>query len=196
MTVFTTFYLSRIIGKGITDNKGKRIGIVKDILIEADASSYSSGLRPSVTGIRVKSRKETVYLNFKSFTIEKLHGKIYVTCSEQLPLEEDVVNNCLHLAEHVLDKQIVDLNGRKLVRVNDVRLVSVVNGTFAVAVDIGIEGSLVIGIAKPIKNLLSNLHLTLPAKFILWEDVEAIDFSDSKYKTFKKLCKTAYTSPF
>jgi magnesium transporter len=50
--------------------------------------------------------------------------------------------NCLWLAENILDKQIVDINGRKLVRVNDVRMVMIPSGTYAIAVDVGIEGLL------------------------------------------------------
>ena len=76
-------------------------------------------------------------------------------------------------------------------RVNDVRLVSLANGTFAVAVDIGIEGLLRrIGIAKPIKFGLSVIGSNIPSKFILWEDLEAIDFSNLNIKlskTYKKL---------
>ena len=86
----------------------------------------------------------------------------------------------------MLDKQIVDLNGRKLVRVNDVRLVSIVNGTYAVAVEIGIEGLLRrVGIARPIKSLVSMFGASLSSKFILWEDVAAIDFSNLNIKLSK-----------
>ena len=48
----------------------------------------------------------------------------------------------LMLAENVFDKQIVDINGRKLVRVNDVRMVFVPAGAYVIAVDIGMDGFL------------------------------------------------------
>ena len=69
------------------------------------------------------------------------------------------LENGLLLVENILDKQIVDLNGRKLVRVNDVRLVTLPAGTFAIAVDIGIEGLLRrIGIAIPIKTIFKSVQ--------------------------------------
>ena len=53
-----------------------------------------------------------------------------VTCTDLIELSnEEVKMDCCSL-ENILDKQIVDLNGRKLVRVNDVRLATLPAGTF------------------------------------------------------------------
>ena len=60
------------------------------------------------------------------------------------------------LKENFLDKQIVDINGRKLVRVNDIRLVTLKDKTYAIAVDIGVAGLLRrIGIARQMNSLVS-----------------------------------------
>ncbi|NVN93991.1 MAG: CBS domain-containing protein [Bacteroidetes bacterium] len=190
MTSFTTFYLSRVIGKKVFDNNGKYIGIVKDLLINPDSSNHPSE-HPFVNGIKIKFKKEIVFYSFQGFVIEKNKGKIKIICNQAINLSDENILNDLYLAETVLDKQIVDLNGRKLVRVNDVRLVSVANGTHVIAVDIGIEGLLRrIGIAKSFNFILSLVKAKLPAKFILWDDVEAIDFSNLNIKlskTFSKL---------
>ncbi len=195
MTSFTTFYLSRIIGKKVLDNNGKFIGIVKDILVDSDSSNYPSG-HPFVNGIKIKYRKEIAYYSFQDFSIEKIKGKLKVICNQPKILAPENIINDLYLAEKVLDKQIVDLNGRKLVRVNDVRLVTVANGTYAIAVDIGIEGLLRrIGIVKPIIAILSLFNTKIPAKFILWEDVEAIDFSNLNIKLSKTYSKLQTLHP-
>jgi magnesium transporter len=115
---------------------------------------------------------------------------INVTCSDLIELSNDEVANGLLLVENILDKQIVDLNGRKLVRVNDVRLATLPAGTFAVAVDVGIEGLLRrIGLSIPIKKILSLFRINIPAKFILWDDVQAIDFSNLNIKLSKSYSK-------
>lgn len=190
MTSITTFYLSRIIGKKVYDTNGKYVGVVKDLLVESDSSNYTSG-HPAVNGIMLKRRNQVRFYAFQSFTVEKINGKVKVICNQPAELPENNINNDLYLVESVLDKQIIDLNGRKLVRVNDVRLVTLVNGTYAVAVDIGIEGLLRrIGIAKPLKFTASIFKGSIPAKFILWEDVETIDSSNSNIKlskSYKKL---------
>lgn len=179
-----TFYLSRVIGRKIFDVNGQYIGIVKDLLVNADNTNQTE--RPLVTGIKIKSPDKTEFYSFEHFKVQKINGKLKVSCSQLIQLSQENIDNDLYLASVVLDKQIVDLNGRKLVRVNDIRLVSVANGTFAVAVDIGIEGLLRrIGIAKPLKIFLSYFKVNIPAKFILWEDVEAIDFSNLNIKLSK-----------
>jgi sporulation protein YlmC with PRC-barrel domain/CBS domain-containing protein len=190
MTSITTFYLSRIIGKRVFTTDGKYVGIVKDLLVESDSSNFTAG-HPAVDGIMLRCKNQVGFYAFQSFTVEKINGKIKVICNQLTELSENQISNDLYLVESVLDKQIIDLNGRKLVRVNDVRLVTLVNGTFAVAVDIGIEGLLRrIGIAKPLKFTASLFNASVPAKFILWEDVETIDSSNSNIKlskSYKKL---------
>lgn len=185
MSSFTTFYLSRIIDTKAFDAHGNCIGVVKDLLVDSDSSNYTSG-HPSVNGIKIKHKKRTFFLAFRHFRIEKTAGKLRVVCDKLTELSAAHMDGDLYLVDSVLDKQIVDLNGRKLVRVNDVRLVSIVNGTYAVAVDIGIEGLLRrVGIVKPIKSLASVFGASLPSKFILWEDVAAIDFSNLNIKLSK-----------
>ena len=194
MNSFMTFYLSRVIGRKIFDVNGQYIGIVKDLLVNADNTNQTE--RPLVTGIKIKSPDKTEFYSFEHFKVQKINGKLKVSCSQLIQLSQENIDNDLYLASVVLDKQIVDLNGRKLVRVNDIRLVSVANGTFAVAVDIGIEGLLRrIGIAKPLKIFLSYFKVSIPAKFILWEDVEAIDFSNLNIKLSKSHSKLQTLHP-
>ena len=189
MASFTTFYLSRVIGKNVYDINGEYIGVVKDLLVDADASNHSLG-RPLVNGILIKVRKRALFYSFQYFSIQKVAGKMKITCSQLVALPEHYIQHSLYLAESILDKQIVDINGHKLVRVNDVRLVQIDSGTFAVAVDIGIEGLLRrIGIAKPLKKILSVFGVSIPAKFILWEDVDAIDSRSFNIKLSKSNAK-------
>jgi magnesium transporter len=180
MTSLTTFYLSSIIDKKVIDYSGKAIGIIKDLLIFTHpANQNDPSAQPLVNGIKLKIDKEAKFYSFNHFTISKSGKNLIITCAELVELAPDSINNGLLLVENILDKQIVDMNGRKLVRVNDVRLVTLAQGTFAIAVDIGIEGLLRrIGISQPIKSFLSIFNVNIPAKFILWEDVQAIDFSN------------------
>jgi magnesium transporter len=195
MTIITTFYLSRVIGKKAFDVNGRFVGIVKDLLANSDSSKHSLG-RLQIEGITLKYNNQTSLFSFKYFRIEKVKSKIKVICDQLVELSNESVNNHLYLVDAVLDKQIVDLNGRKLVRVNDVRLMSVANGTFTVAVDIGVEGLLRrIGIVKPLKLILSLFKTSIPAKFILWEDIEAIGFLHQNIKLSKSYTKLQTLHP-
>jgi flagellar motility protein MotE (MotC chaperone)/sporulation protein YlmC with PRC-barrel domain len=191
MTALTTFYLSRLIGKEAFDIDGEAIGVIKDLLISAfTAADQNDSTRQQVFGVKLKIMKETRFYSFSSFRVIKAREKLSVTCGDLVELKDDEVNNGLLLVENILDKQIVDLNGRKLVRVNDVRLVTVATGTFAIAVDIGIEGLLRrIGISQPIKSLFAVFGVNIPAKFILWDDVQAIDHSNLNIRLSKSYSK-------
>lgn len=185
MTPFTTFFLSRIIGSQVHDTNNVAVGVVKDLFIVPNY--ISEGVeRPLVTGIKLKVRKNISTYSFNSFVIKKSNGKIDISCGKLIPLEYGKLDEGIFLGEGFLDKQIVDLNGRKLVRVNDVQLVSIPTGSYALAVDIGIEGILRrIGIANSLKKFLLLFNATIPSKFIVWDDIEAVDFSNSNIKLSK-----------
>jgi magnesium transporter len=190
MTSLTTFYLSGIIGKEAFGSDGDAIGVIKDLMVNAVPSGQNDPSQQMITGVKLRIRKETKFYSFTPFRVSKAREMINVTCTDLIELSKEEVDDGLLLDENILDKQIVDLNGRKLVRVNDVRLATLPAGTFAVAVDIGIEGLLRrIGIATPFKRLLSLFKINIPARFILWDDVQAIDFSNLNIKLSKSYAK-------
>jgi magnesium transporter len=190
MTSLTTFYLSGIIGKEAFGADGDAIGVIKDLLVNAAPSGQNDPNHQLVTGVKLKIHKETKFYSFNNFRVVKAREVLNVACSALTELRKEEVVNGLLLIESILDKQIVDLNGRKLVRVNDVRLATLPTGTYAVAVDIGIEGILRrIGISIPIKRFLSLFKVSIPAKFILWDDVQAIDNSNFNIRLSKSYSK-------
>jgi magnesium transporter len=190
MTSLTTFYLSGIIGKEVFDADGDAIGKLKDLLISTAPSGQNDPNQQLVIGVKLKIHKETKFYSFRTFRVTKAREMLNVTCNELIELSPEEVSNGLLLVENILDKQIVDLNGRKLVRVNDVRLATLPAGTFAIAVDIGIEGLLRrIGISIPMKKIFSLLKIDIPSKYILWDDVQAIDYSNQNIKLSKSYAK-------
>mgnify|MGYP001074431049 CR=1 FL=1 len=190
MTSLTTFYLSGIIGKEAFDADGDAIGIIKDLLVNAMPSGQNDPGQQMVTGIKLRIKKETHIYSFSTFRVVKAREVINVSCTGLIRLGAEESENGLLLVENILDKQIVDLNGRKLVRVNDVRLATLPAGTFAIAVDIGIEGLLRrIGFVQPMKKLLNLFRINIPAKFILWDDVQAIDYSNLNIRLSKSYAK-------
>lgn len=192
MTSLVPFFLSRIIGVKVYNPQGSFVGRVKDLLIEAEpAPGQVSVRRPGVQGITLKTNGNISDYSFEHFDVSKTKGKLKIVCQKLEKISEEKREQSISLGELVLDKQIVDIEGRKVVRVNDVRLARINNGTFAIAVDVGAEGLLRrIGISKPVKSLFSLFHIPVPSKFILWDDMEAIDYSNLSIKlssTYSKL---------
>ncbi len=192
MTSTVPFFLSRIIGAKVFDPQRKYVGTVKDLLLGPDPSvGTETTERPVVNGITLQADKKINHFSFDYFEVSKKKRKLYVVCNKLEELPDHLKETSIPLAALVMDKQIVDLNGRKVVRVNDVRLATINNVTYAIAVDVGAEGLLRrIGIVQPVKFLFSMLKMNVPSKFISWDDMEAIDYSNLSIKltsTYSKL---------
>ncbi len=171
MTNVTTFYFSRVIGKKIIDESGDIIGKIKDFVVEFDESF----IRPKITAAQIKGKSGLRVVDFSTFTIEKTNGQ-YVFKANEL-LEIDIENHeTLLIGKNIQDRQLVDMDGRKLVRVNDVRMAVLGTATYLVAVDVGLQGFFRrLGIAKPLTRFLKLFKSTIPSHLILWEDVETVD---------------------
>lgn len=188
MTSQITFYLSQILGNRYISDDGTVLGKIKDFLIDQSNLPWNEAepVRPRVVAIKVKKGKEVRILDFSSFEIKKFKRKLKITCLDVREVSPESFSNYLWLAENIQDKQIVDINGRKLVRVNDIRLVMIPSGTYAIAVDVGIDGLLRrIGIGRPIQSMLDPFSIDIPGKFILWDDIEAVDFTNANIKLSK-----------
>ena len=196
MTALTTFYLSQILGVQIISRESEVIGRVLDILVFSEQSLTDEPARPNVVAVKTGNRSHPVYYSFSHFEIVRQKNKIVFLCSKKQHIEEEVLARFLPLKESILDQQIVDLNGRKLVRVNDVRLVSITSGTYVVAVDVGAEGLLRrLGVAETVKSIASVMRLPVPSKFILWDDVDTLDTSTLNIKLGKPLTKLQMLHP-
>jgi len=172
------FYLSRILENKVYTPDMKVIGRLRDLGIINELKS------PHVTTAKVKTNSGIKDYNFKNFSITKQKGQYVLVCNK---IEESTSTNTLFLRKHILDQQIIDVNGRKVVRVNDISLSYLEKGAYVVAVDIGIDGLLRrIGIAKSLKRL----GLKIPAKLMLWNDVETVVTSNENIvlsKTYDSL---------
>jgi len=172
------FYLSRILGNKVFSPDMKVIGKLSDLGINNELKS------PHVTTAKVKTSGGIKDYSFKNFSIAKQKGQYVLVCNK---VEDYTSPNTMFLRKHILDQQIIDVNGRKVVRVNDISLSSLEKGAFVVAVDIGMDGLLRrIGIAKPLKMI----GLKFSPKLMLWNDVEAIITSNENIvlsKTYDSL---------
>ena len=89
----------------------------------------------------------------------------------------------IQLRADLLDKQIVDIDGRKVVRVNDVRLDPSGEALRLVAVDVGGAGLLRrLGMEDPFRTIARNLRVPVPEKYIDWEDVDPVETSIASIK--------------
>ncbi|MFA6924660.1 MAG: CBS domain-containing protein [Bacteroidales bacterium] len=189
MPAVKTFYLSNIINSKIYSSTHKVIGKLTDIIVDI------SFKRPKLVAAKVKLHNKTKMLDIEYFNIYKKRNHYFLKCNkiDEVDVKHD---NFLFLAKHILDKQIVDMDDKKVERVNDIRFAILSTGTFVIAVDVGIEGLLRrLGIARPVNKILKPAGINIPSDFILWDDVEAINYHHLGIKLSKPLSKLSTLHP-
>jgi magnesium transporter len=196
MSALTTFYLSHILGAKIISRDNHVIGKVSDLLIASEQLLNTEPTRPNIVAIKTGSKSHPLYYDFTYFEIIRRKDSVVIQSNHDPISDDPQLSRFLPIKEHILDKQIVDINGRKLVRVNDVRLVALQSGTYVVAVDVGAEGLLRrLGVAETAKSVASFINLPIPSKFILWDDVDTLDTSNLNIRLGKPLSKLKTLHP-
>ncbi|MCL6591220.1 MAG: CBS domain-containing protein [Firmicutes bacterium] len=168
MAAIMSFYLSRILNSQVLAPDGKQLGKLKDLI-----TIYEEERPRIIAGIIKTKRNSQKILDWNNFIITKERNQYGIVCSQAVEITPP--NHALHLKKHILDKQIVDIDGKKVVRVNDIRLAAISSGFFAVAVDVGVEGLLRrMGLAVPIRKVLQLFGKSIPSNLILWSNIEAL----------------------
>ena len=179
MTIASTFYFSQIIGNKVYSQSGTQLGKLIDLIVDIDFT------KPKVVAAKLNTVSGVITVDFSSFIIEKQSNQYYIKTSELKEYSPEGKKVFL-LARNVLDRQIIDMNGRKLVRVNDIELAIISNGTFLLAADVGIEGLLRrLGVALLFSKILQPMGITLSNHLILWDEVETVDDGRSEIKLSK-----------
>jgi len=157
-------------GRPIVDLDGDCVGHLEDLV----ASTLTERPHPMIVALVIK-RPGGLFLISFSDVVVLLAPTIALAKRLQdivrfLPGEHD-----LYLARDVLDKQIIDTDGVRVVRVNDLELARV-NGHFYVAnVDIGGWGLLRrLGVAQAVQKVTGRLGRGLPPGVISWDNVELL----------------------
>ena len=134
--VLGEFYFSQLLGTSIYDKSGRKIGKIRDMAVRWD------GAYPEIVGIKhIKKNQELI-------TIDQIASCSYkeVRLKENFEIEKamSLHENDIYISKWLLDKQIIDLKGSKIVRVNDITLSWVMQENMQrmilVAVDIGVRG--------------------------------------------------------
>ena len=165
-------FVSELIGRPVTDQDGKFVGTIKDLV-----ATRTEFAHPVIQAIVVKRSKDEIVLPYHCVAV-LFSPAVPLKCALRDTLPYTIGENDICLARDVLDKQIIDTDGARVVRVNDVELVRV-NGKVAVSnVDIGVPGILRrIGLHK-LASRMVRLKVMAPENYISWEDVELLSYDN------------------
>ena len=173
-------FLSQFLNVPLVDSADTVVGKLVDFVARPGPDGY-----PHILGIVYKDyvSKEQKTLDYDS--IENLGGDeitLKTTIQKAMPFE--ILSTDLWLKKHILDKQIVDLEDTRVVRVNDVRLGSSDGQLHVLGIDISTRGLLRrLGLDK------FRLFSFLPPLFIEWGKVQMVGKSLKLTKVSRELVK-------
>lgn len=163
------YYLSEILGKPVKNEAENRIGRVLDLTIKQGEQF------PPVLSIQITGRNGNRTLLWETVKHFDHDGVIILGKDEGQPVKEQN-NETIFLKRDVLDKQIVDINGQRVVRVNDIQLHFTGGRLRAAGVDVGTPGLLRrMGLLKISQTITETLKLKTPSNIISWEMVQTLD---------------------
>lgn len=167
----STIALSELLGEPVTEASGAACGRVREVAL----TPAEDRVRVSSFIVRTKQGDRVLPLS----AVTTVNGGIRAStpCAEWQAAQTD---GFFLLGRDLLDQQIIDVHGRKVVRVNDVEL-HPDNGADRVvlkvsSVDVGVRGAvrrLLKGVV-PMAALRPLLH-KLPPRLIPWEFVDLIE---------------------
>jgi magnesium transporter len=168
----TMFALTELLGLPVFDSSGSQSGRVRELGLTptADRAHVAMFIVRTKTGDRV----------LPCNAITSINGGVRATTAEASWVISDASEGLFLLARDLLDQQIIDVHGRKVVRVNDVDLHQETgshNSSLKVgSVDVGARGA----IRRLLKGVvpmaaLRALLAQIPSRPIPWEFVDLIE---------------------
>ncbi len=122
-------FLSQLLNVPIVDSKQEEIGRVKDVIVESQSKGY-----PEVSGIVFQLKGKRNVIPYKC--IETLgYGEITLKKTNCWKQDYDL-SDSEFLLHDILDQQIFDVEGIRVVRVNDLELVKIKEDFFLVGIDV------------------------------------------------------------
>jgi CBS domain-containing protein len=124
---------------------------------------------PSVSKVVIKTKGKKLTISPTFLAMKQNFAILTDDKAPLLPFDE----GDFYLNEDLLDKQVIDIDDKRLVRVNDIVLES--NGELKV---IGID----IGTAGLLRRLGVKKFINIPAKILPWQMIEAFDYQTGNIK--------------
>ena len=114
-------YLSQVLGRPILDLEGERVATLKDVIVRLGEDDH-----PPVAGFVARYRRRDFFL--RRWRISNFGEEGVRLNSDILDLRPFVRREGeVLLARDVLDKQLIDVDGKRVVRVNDVQIIEAAN---------------------------------------------------------------------
>jgi CBS domain-containing protein len=129
-------YVSQILNRPIFDARNEKIALISDVIVRYGKEEY-----PPVIGLVARYRRRNFFMPQRHISQLGAHGakmsSAILDLSPFIRREGEVL-----LGKDVLDNQLIDVDGKRVVRVNDVQLIDVGNMWRVTGADVSLQGFL------------------------------------------------------
>ena len=127
-------YLSQVLGRPILDLEGERVATLKDVIVRLGEDEH-----PPVAGFVARYRRRDFFLpRWRISHFGETGVRLNSDILDLRPFtrrEGEVL-----LTRDVLDKQLIDVDGKRVVRVNDVQIIEAANEWRVTGADVSLMG--------------------------------------------------------
>jgi MgtE intracellular N domain/CBS domain len=153
-------HLSTVTGSPLRDADGERLGKVRDVIVRLGGVGY-----PPITGFLVTVAGRTSYLGVERVSDIGADGVVLRKAKLDLRRFDRRPEEVL-LERDVLDRQLINVQGARLVRANEIELALIAGSWRVVGVDTGPRGGLRRLLPKPLGARIAT------GEFLDWAGVE------------------------
>lgn len=183
MKKLSVFLYTDILGKKVYDEFGDVLGDLRDVYVTTD-DGY-----PRAIGYKVKRGSSIYNYEFRMINFFEDNGKIIIKTKGS---REILTRRYSYLlSENLMNKKIVDINGKQVVKVKDLKIVEIAGEYKVVAVEAGNLGRFKSHkLSQMSKMLYKALGKEYEDKIIPWEDVESLDLKNNNIQlsnSYKKI---------
>ncbi|EKD43710.1 MAG: cation transporte [uncultured bacterium] len=132
-------YLSKLLNTKISDSADEIVGKLEDVLVRPKSGEYSPLEYLVVKKPHQKKRVYVPYEAVENFSSEEVSLR---TLFSKINFLEEVPEHYIFLNRDVMDQQIVDISGARVVRVNDLRIGDFESKMCVLGIDVSIRGLL------------------------------------------------------
>ncbi|MBV9718522.1 MAG: magnesium transporter [Candidatus Eremiobacteraeota bacterium] len=185
---FTEGFISDLVGRRATIDE-LPIGKVADFLVGTPDAVF-----PEIDGLVIKTAQGLRYAPIDTVADVDRNGHVALTIAPKEPAPPERAE--LYLVADLLDKQIVDVDGRKVVRINDIEVANTGGHLRVVAADVGLAGLLRrLGLRSIGRRILPRVE-NARRSMIAWDSVAPIrDVNPSQVRLSVKQSRLARLHP-
>lgn len=171
-------YYSELVNKKVYTEDRIKVGELKDFI-------FLISENPVVTKIVIRTHSAEKIIVSTDYLL-KVDDSLII---EKEYLSSYLEENELYLVKNLLDKQIIDLKGNKIVRVNDVALNQDKNKLIVAGVDVGFLGLIrrlrFLG-GDNVYKFFSRFSIRPTSQFLSWADIQPLELMRGQVKLRKK----------